>query len=251
VIAGVAAAILAPARGAAVATRIAVAALALALAFGTAGVLAGCGSGESSISRREYALERAQFEQVADELGEVQGAVHREVATSRAVWPLIYNGLPNRMSARLQGGVKAASEVAGSLPAPRFMAKRATLTGPASAIAGLYEDYDRLAERGWRLTETGIAGIVSGPVSVERFVRANSALYIDAIYDGHFDLSLIGKKLLEGYEKIKSLSGQKKFAGIGGFGASLTQGQVNALAAAYSIPAVRLEPHPGPATEEG
>lgn len=245
----VATAILALAHDAAVAARVPAAILALAL--GAAGALAGCGSSESNISRREYALERAQFEQVADELGEVRAAVHREVATSRAVWPRIYNGLPARIGAPLQDGVKAASEVAGDLPAPRFMAKRATLTGPASGIAILYEDYDRLAERGWRLTETGIAGIVSGPVSVQRFVRANSPLYIDAIYDGHFDLSLTGKKLLEGYEKIEALSEEKKFAGIGGFGSSLTRGEVNALAAAYSIPAVRLEPHPGPGTEEG
>jgi hypothetical protein len=214
------------------------------------GAIAGCGSGESRTSRREYALERAEFEQVADELREVQGAVRHEVSASRAVWPLIYNGLPKRMSARLQSGVKAASDVAGALPAPSFMAKQATLTGPASGIAGLYEDYDRLAERGWRLTETGVSGIVSGPISVARFVRANSSLYIDAIYDGHFDLSLIGKKLLDGYKKLQSLSREHKFAGIGGLGSALTQREVEALAAAYSIPAVRLQPHPGPATEE-
>jgi hypothetical protein len=212
--------------------------------------LSGCGSGESRISRREYALERAQFAQVADELREVQRAVHHEVATSRAVWPLIYNGLPKRMSARLQQGVKAASDVARALPAPRFMARQATLTGPASGIAGLYEDYDRLVERGWRLTETGVSGIVSGPVSVARFVRANSSLYIDAIYDGHFDLSLIGKKLLDGYKKIAQLGRQRKFAGLADIGSVLTQRQADALAAAYSIPAVRLEPHPGPAAEE-
>jgi hypothetical protein len=180
----------------------------------------------------------------------VQGAVRHEVSASRAVWPLIYNGLPKRMSARLQSGVKAASDVAGALPAPSFMAKQATLTGPASGIAGLYEDYDRLAERGWRLTETGVSGIVSGPISVARFVRANSSLYIDAIYDGHFDLSLIGKKLLDGYKKLQSLSREHKFAGIGGLGSALTQREVEALAAAYSIPAVRLQPHPGSATEE-
>lgn len=228
------------------AVRIATAILTLV----TLAALTGCGSGGSNVSRREYALERAQFEQVADELREVQGAVRHEVATSRSAWPLIYNGLPSRMSPRLQSSVKAASDVAGALPAPRFMAQQATLTGPASGIAGLYEDYDRLAERGWRLTETTVSGILNGPRSVASFVRANSPLYIDSIYDGHFDLSLIGKKLLEGYEKIHDLSEEKKFAGIGGFGASLTQREVQALAAAYSIPAVRLEPHPGPATEE-
>lgn len=226
--------------------RVATAILTLAVLV----LIAGCGSGSSSVSRREYALERAQFEQVADELREVQGAVHREVSSSRAAWPLIYNGLPSQISARLQSSVKAASDVAGALPAPRFMAQQATLTGPASGIAGLYEDYDRLAERGWRLTETGVSGIVSGPLSVSRFVRANSPLYIDAIYDGHFDLSLIGKKLLDGYKKIEGMSEQEKFADIGGFGSSLTKREIEALAAAYSIPAVRLEPHPGPATEE-
>jgi hypothetical protein len=131
------------------------------------------------------------------------------------------------------------------------MARQATLTGPASGIAGLYEDYDRLVERGWRLTETGVSGIVSGPVSVARFVRANSSLYIDAIYDGHFDLSLIGKKLIDGYEKIEKLGTQKKFAGIDGFGVRLTRREIDALAGAYSIPAVRLQPHPGAGTEEG
>jgi hypothetical protein len=212
--------------------------------------IAACGSRESRISRREYALERAQFERLADELGEVRAAVHHEVATSRAVWPLIYNGLPERMSPRLLEGVKAASEVAGDLPAPQFMSRRSNLTGPASGIAGLYEDYDRLAERGWRLTETGVSGIVSGPLSVQRFVRANSSLYIDAIYDGHFDLSLIGKKLLDGYEKLEKIGTERKFAGIGGFGSRLTKRQMLALAGAYSIPAVRLEPHPGAAAEE-
>lgn len=228
--------------------RVATAILTLAAAL--VAVLTGCGAGSSSVSRREYALERAQFEQVADELREVQRDVHREVGTSRAAWPLIYNGLPTRMSASLQSRVKAASDVAGALPAPRFMTQQANLTGPASGIAGLYEDYDRLAERGWRLTETTVSGIVSGPRSVAEFVRANSPLYIDSIYDGHFDLSLIGKKLLDGYDKIEDLSQEPKFAGIGGFGASLTRREVQALAAAYSIPAVRLEPHPGPATEE-
>lgn len=227
--------------------RVAAAILALCA---IAAALASCGSSESSISRREYALERAQFERVADELSEVRAAVRREVTASRAVWPLIYNGLPKRMSTRLRDGVKAASEVAGALPAPRFMSKQSNLTGPASGIAGVYEDYDRLAERGWRLTETGVQGIISGPLSVARYVRANSPLYIDAVYDGHFDLSLIGKKLLDGYEKIEKLSTEKKFAGIGGFGSRLTKREIAALAAAYSIPAVRLEPHPGAGTEE-
>jgi hypothetical protein len=74
------------------------------------------------------------------------------------------------------------------------------------------------------------------------FERMNSPLYIDAIYDAHFDLSLLGKSLVSGYEKL---------GGRAAFGAALTQGQVEALARAYSIPAVRLEPHPAGAAKEG
>ena len=63
------------------------------------------------------------------------------------------------------------------------------------------------------------------------------ALYIYCVYDGHYDLSLIGKAVQSAYRKL---------GGAPAFGASLTQSQVEALARAYSIPAVRLEPHPAP-----
>lgn len=232
-------------------TRSARARLALAaLAPITLGALAGCGS-HGHVSRREVALERAQFVQVTSELREVQGAVRREVSTSRAVWPSIYNGLPRRIAPRLLVGVKAASSVAGGLPAPRFMAKRATLTGPASGVAGLYEDYDRLVERGWRLTETTVNAIAFGSRPVARFVRANSPLYIDAIYDGHFDLSLLGERVLKGYEKLVKLGASANLPDRGAFGSRLTRAEVMQLVGFYSIPGVRLEPHPGPTTNEG
>ena len=72
------------------------------------------------------------------------------------------------------------------------------------------------------------------------FARANSSLYIDVIYDAHFNLSLLGKSLLDGYRKL---------GGAKAFGAKLKPGEVASLAAAYSIGAVRLEPHPGKAAE--
>jgi hypothetical protein len=122
------------------------------------------------------------------------------------------------------------------------MASASRLTGPAAGIAGLYENYERLAERGWRLTAAGIATILDGSPAAARFARENAALYLDAIYDGHFDLSLLGKSVASGYTKL---------GGPSAFGARLTQSQVNALAAAYSIPAVRLAPHPGPTVAEG
>lgn len=146
--------------------------------------------------------------------------------------------------------MQTASERAGSLPAPRFMANTATITGPAAGIATLYEDYDRLAERGWRLTETTVAAIAAGHKAVASFARANSPLYIDSIYDAHFYLSQLGKRLLEGYEKLLAVGEQEGSTGAQAFAARLTHGQVESLAAFYSKESVRLDPHPGPATEE-
>jgi hypothetical protein len=121
------------------------------------------------------------------------------------------------------------------------MANAQELTGPAAGIAGLYESYDRLAERGWRLTETTITAIATSPPAVASFERANSPLYIHSIYDSHYNLSLLGKRLAEGYARL---------GGPSAFGRTLTQTELDSLASAYSIPAVRLEPRPGPGAEE-
>ncbi len=192
-------------------------------------------------SRRELALQRAQLTQVSDGLRFVEAAVAREVAASRAAWPLIADGLPRAPDGTLRGAVSTATATAHALPAPPFMAKARELTGPAAGIAGLYESYDRLAERGWRLTETTIAAIASDSPTVASFERTNSPLYIHAIYDAHFNLSLVAQHLADGY---------KRLGGPHAFGPTLTQADIDALAAAYSIPAVRLNPHPGPAIEE-
>lgn len=164
------------------------------------------------------------------------------MAASRGAWPLIAGGLPRALPPALQGAVEKASASAKAVPEPPFMRNAGELTGPAAGIAGLYESYERLAERGWRLTETAIGAVVSGAPGVASFERENSSLYIDAIYDGHFDLSLVGKDLASAYEQL---------GGAGAFGATLTQSEINALVAAYSIPAVRLEPHPSGAAKEG
>jgi hypothetical protein len=60
-------------------------------------------------------------------------------------------------------------------------------------------------------------------------------LYIYCIYDGHYDLSLIGKALPNAYHKL---------GGPPAFGGSLTQVQVDSLVRAYSQ--ARLTPHPSP-----
>jgi hypothetical protein len=168
--------------------------------------------------------------------------VQREVSASRRVWPLIASGLPPTFSPTLRSAVAHATASAKAIREPRFMTNASRLTGPAAGIAGLYESYERLTERGWRLTAAGIAAIAGGTPTVSSFARNNSPLYIDAIYDGHFNLSLLGKSVASGYTKL---------GGPSGFGAGLTQTQVDALTAAYSTPGVRLEPHPSSAVAEG
>ncbi|MFZ1155042.1 MAG: hypothetical protein WAN93_09075 [Solirubrobacteraceae bacterium] len=179
---------------------------------------------------------------VSSGLHSSEKTVQSEVAASRGAWPLIAGGLPQTLSPALQHAVGVASASAQALSEPAFLANARQLTGPAAGIAGLYESYEQLAKRGWRLTEATIGAILSGPPAVASFERESSSLYIDSIYDGHFNLSLIGKDLTSAYEH---LGGSKEF------GASLTQSEINALATAYSIPAVRLEPHPQGAAKKG
>jgi hypothetical protein len=217
-------------------------AIAVVLLVGLIALLTGCGSTTSySPSSRELALQRSQFVKVSDELRGLEHAVQRELSSSRKAWPTIANGLPQTFEAGLREAVKQATTSAAALPEPPFAAKADVLTGPAAGIAGLYESYSRLTERGWRLTETGIAAIRANNPATANFERANSSLYIDAIYDAHFNLSLLGKSLISGYERL---------GGPRAFGATLTQNELNALATAYSIPAVRLEPHPGRAVQD-
>lgn len=90
------------------------------------------------------------------------------------------------------------------------------------------------------MMDATLTAIATGPTAAARFARDSSPVYVSAVYDSHFDLSLLGKSLREAY---------KRLGGPEAFGATLTQAQVDALASAYSIPAVRLQPHPGRAIE--
>lgn len=215
------------------------------IALAAAVLLAGCGSGASTsrtASSRELALQRAQLIHVGEGLRSVEGAVKREVAASRGAWPLIADGLPQRLPAGLQRAVGLAAARAHALVEPPFMRNASRLTGPAAGIAGLYESYERLSERGWRLTEASISSILSRTPAIASFERQNSSLYIDSIYDAHFDLSLLGEHLISAYEQL---------GGPAAFGTSLPQSELNALAGAYSIPSVRLSPHPAGTAKEG
>ena len=128
-------------------------------------LIAGCGSGSGSSfhaqSSRELALERAQFEQVSSQLSGLEAAVKREVAASRVAWPSIAGGLPQALGSGLRTAVSAANTRAKALPEPSFLANARKLTGPASGIAGIYENYEQLAQRGWNLTEAAVQTIAS------------------------------------------------------------------------------------------
>jgi hypothetical protein len=69
-----------------------------------------------------------------------------------------------------------------------------------------------------------------------RFARENVALYIESVYDAHFTLAHLGKQLLAGYRKV---------GGPTAFGATLTQAEIDQLAATYSEATDRLHPHAG------
>ena len=187
-------------------------------------------------------MERSQFVQVSAGLQVAEGPVRAEVAASRGAWPSIAGGLPVAPSPELRGAVAKASAKASLVPAPSFLAEPRSLTGPAAGIAGLYESYERLAPRSWRLVLAAVDAIATGPPVAAQYSRTNSSFYIDAIYDGHFNLSLVGKSLTVGYEKL---------GGASAFGARLPASRLSALAAVYSIPSVRLEPHPAGAAKEG
>jgi hypothetical protein len=73
-------------------------------------------------------------------------------------------------------------------------------------------------------------------VAAARFARANVDLYIESVYDGHFELAQISEKLHKAYQNL---------GGPSAFGESLTPAEVNAVAAAYSEAAARLRPHVG------
>jgi hypothetical protein len=224
------------------ALRLATLLCALSGVAGTAGLLAGCGG--SSAGASTPAAERLQREDlvaVARGLRQAETSARTEMAAARIAWPLVANGLPAKIPPATLTALSAASRAARAIVLPPLMSKpqARSLTGPATGIAGLYQSFSGLTERGWTLTDASSEEIASGSPAASRFARENVALYIDSVYDGHFDGGLIGKSLLDAYTSL---------AGTGAtsaFGATLTQAEVSALAGAYSPASERLHPHPG------
>jgi hypothetical protein len=195
----------------------------------------GCGRSENSTST-EVRLEREDLIAVAHALQRTQGPVEQEVAAAKAAWPLVAHGLPADTAAIQRAPILAAATTAAKLPmpAPLQEAQATMLTGPGSSIAGLFRTYSGLAAHGWQIIGTTIEAVEHGSPAAARFARANVALYIESVYDAHFTLAQIGKKVLDGYGKL----GDGK-----AFGAALTTDEVEALARAYSEATDRLHPH--------
>lgn len=219
------------------ALRVAALLLTLSGVVATGGVLAGCGAG-SVTSPAAEGLQREDLVAVSHGLRQAEGSLQREMNAARIAWPLVANGLPASIAQATRSRVATAGRMASAIVVPSLMseAQARELTGPAAGIAGLYRTFSKLAERGWTLIGVAIANIDTGTPAAERFARANVALYIDALYDGHFDATLIGKSLRAGYHKL---------GGVKAFGETLTQAEVDALAHAYSPATEQLHPHAG------
>jgi hypothetical protein len=212
-------------------------AAAILLLSATMFLAAGCGGGKTP-SEAELRLQREDLVAVSHALQSVERPVASEVAITRLAWPLVANGLPRHPDASPHSPIAAATRGAALIRVPALMqdAQAVALTGPASQLAGLFRSFTGLAMRGWQLIGSSTQQIEHGSPAAARFAAENVALYIESVYDGHFSLAQIGKKLRAGYEKL---------GGPGAFGSSLTQAEVDALAHAYSERADRLHPHVG------
>jgi hypothetical protein len=220
------------------ALRLAALLLTLSGAAGAAGLLAGCGSSSGPSTPAAERLQREDLVAIAHGLRQAETSAAREMAAARIAWPLVANGLPATIPPATQTALSIASGAAHAIVLSPLMSKEQarSLTGPASGITGLFRTFYGLTERGWTLIASAGVQIYGGPTAAARFARENAPLYIDSVYDGHFDAALIGKSLLAGY---------KKLGGAKAFGATLTQAEVEALAGAYSPATERLHPHPG------
>jgi len=210
---------------------------ALLLLSGAALAATGCGAGKPP-RPQALALERADLVAVARTLASEEPSVRSEVAATKAAWPHVANGLPDNASAISQPAIRAAVERAGALSLPAIFDEHeaGAITGPGSGIGSTYRAFALLAGRGWRMIGAAVEAVEHGSPTAARFARANVALYVESVYDAHYGLGQIGKRLLAGY---------KALGGPVAFGASLTQPAVNALADTYSEANDQLRPHAG------
>jgi hypothetical protein len=168
----------------------------------------------------------------------VRTPVAREVAATKGVWPEIAKGLPASRAPALRARIEAAAASASRLrvPAPFGETESRVLTGPSVAIAGTFRTFAVLARSAWQLLAADARAIESGPAAAASFARQNIALYVESIYDAHFALAQIGKKVRKAFH---DLGGPRAFA------SALTEERAEALANFYSEAANRLAPRAG------
>jgi len=196
---------------------------------------AGCGS-TSHASQQGLRLQREDLIAAARALEQAWPEVRAETAATKAAWPLVADGVPAAPAPSVRAKAQAAARAAAALkPPPLFGELRAAeLTGPGASIAGSFHSFVGLSRRGWQMIDYALTG--GRTPRATSFVRDNSALYVESVYDGHFGLSQVGKKLLTGWQML---------GGSAAFGAALTRAEVERLAHAYSEQELRLHPHDG------
>ena len=213
-------------------------ALALLLSAISISALSGCAS--TKVTPAELRLEREDLIAVSKALKGVESPAAGELAAAKRAWPLIADGLPESAQAlaSTRGPIAMAAGKAAQIQTPALLteAQAVSLTGPSAELAGLFRTYTGLSTRGWTLTGAAIDQIEHGSPASARFARENVALYIESVYDGHFDLAQIDKHLTDGYRQL---------GGPSAFGSALTQDEVDALTSAYSETTARLHPHVG------
>jgi hypothetical protein len=205
------------------------AALGTAAALAVAAALGACGSHAPRAAGLR--LERADLVRLGNTLRRLESPVHAEVAAARAAWPALAGGLPSPSPPATRRTIASAAAHAEAIALPAFVLAEGGLTGPAAGVGGLLKSYTALTRRGWQFLTA------ASHTSRASFLRANSGLYVYCVYDGHFELSVLGKKLQQAYRKL---------GGGEAFGAALTPAEVEALAQAYTGASTRLEPHPAP-----
>lgn len=209
-------------------------AIAVAALVALGAILAVTLSRGESHSPLELRLQRTHLALVAHQLLALEGPVQREAAAARIAWPSLAKGMPSRPDAHLATAVAAASAAAEAIPTPPFLAIRHELTGPATRVATLFHDFQLLVQQGWSHSSQTIGSLRGGEAAVARFERSNAGLYVDSVYDGNFDASLIGERVLHSYERLGAARA---------FGVSLTASQVRSIVAVYSPRTCRLVPH--------
>lgn len=211
---------------------------AVALALALLLIAGGCaGSTSKKSTPAALKLQREDLVKTAHALRGVQAPVAREVAATKAAWRLIANGLgADARGLSGSAAIQQASAAAAQLRLPLLFgeAQARSLAGPAAQLAGLFRSYALLSARGWKLLQAQLTQIRSGSPASARFAAENAPLYIESIYDGHFTLAQIGKKLTDAYDKL---------GGDAAFDSALTRSEVDALAKTYSEDSDRLHPH--------